>query len=127
MAPQSDSSASGDRQIPPIERKGDSTSRRVLEDVMRQTAALNAVEHGIQVSELESLVEVAHRLREHEFQLDPVVIELVRATLARQLKSTGQSSEQFSAVAQRVAQTLFENPETQERLRSLWAWLTSVK
>ena len=127
MTSQSDSSAGNDGVPRPVFRSGDSTSRRVLEDVLRQTAALDSVEQGIQFADLEVLVKVARRFRGVEFQFDPVVIELVRATLARQLKDSGQSNDQFSAVTEKVARTLFDNPETQERLRSLWARLSAVE
>ncbi len=126
MGPQSESTPGGERYVQPATRSGDSTSRRVLEDVIKQTAALNSAEQREQLANLQSLTEVARRLPGVEFQFDPVVIELVRATLARQIKNSGQSAEQFEAVVARVARTLFDNPETQERLRSLWSRLSVV-
>ena len=126
MGPQSDPASGGERYVQPAARSGDSTSRRVLEDVIKQTAALNSAEQREQLANLQSLTEVARRLPGVEFQFDPVVIELVRATLSRQMKNSGQSAEQFEAVVARVARTLFDNPETQERLRSLWSRLGVV-
>jgi hypothetical protein len=125
MVSQSDPAAGSEGTPRPAFRSGDSTSRRVLEDVLKRTAALNTVEQQINAQELEALVEVAHRFPGMEFQFDPVVIELVRATLGRQVKPAGQTNEQFAAVAERVARTLFDNPETQERLRSLWIRLSA--
>ena len=127
MSSQSESSAGSDGNLRPALRSGDSTSRRVFEDVLKQTAALDSVEQGIHPADLELLIDVARRLRGMEFQFDPVVIELVRVTLARQLKNAGQSAEQFAVVADRVARTLFENPETEARLRSLWVRLSAVE
>ncbi len=127
MASQSESSAGSDGSIRPAARGGDSTPRRVLEDVLKQTAALNAAEHGIHPADLELLIDVARRLRGMEFRLDPVVIELVRVTLARQLKNAGQTEEQFKVIVDRVAKTLFENPESEARLRSLWVQLSAVE
>ena len=127
MASQSESSAGSEGNPRPVTRSGDSAPRRVLEDVLKLTAALNATEQGIDPADLKTLVDVARRLRDFEFQLDPVVIELVRVSLARQMKYSGHSEEQFTAVADRVARTLFENPETEARLRSLWLLLTAVE
>ena len=108
-------------------RAGDSTSRRVLEDVFKQTAALYSLEQGSDPADLEPLLEVARRLRGIPFQLEPVLVELVRATLRRQLKVAWQSDEQLAAVADRVARSLYENPETQERLNALWERLRAVE
>lgn len=127
MVPQPNSSAENDGNQLPNLRPGDSTPRRVFEAVLQQTVALDASEQGISIAEWKVLVKVARRLRGMEFQFDPVVIELVRATLSSQLKNSGQSAEQFAAVAERVARTLYENPESQERLRSLWARLSVVE
>ena len=125
MSSQSESSAADG--VRPTPRSGDSTSRRVLEDVIQQTAALNAKDAGIHPADLEALLDVARRFRGVEFQLEPVVYELVRVTLTRQLRHAGQTDEQFAVVANRVAQTLFENPETRERLSSLWVQLSAVE
>lgn len=107
-------------------RSGDSTSRRVLEDVLKQTAALYSVENATDPSDLEPLLEVARRYRGMEFQLDPVLIELVRATLRRQVSQNSQSEEQLAVLADRVAHTLYENPETLQRFNALWIKLLSV-
>ena len=127
MAAQSESSAgsAGDRPAPL--RSGDSTPRRVLEDVLKQTAALYSLEHASHPADLEPLLEVARRLRGMEFELEPVLVELVRATLRRQLKPAWQSEEQLAAVADRVARTLFENPDTHARLKALWDRLCAVE
>ena len=123
--PESSAGSAGDR--PASLRSGDSTSRRVLEDVLKQTAALYSLEQGSHPADLEPLLEVARRLRGIEFQLEPVLVELVRATLRHQLQPAGQSEEQLAAVANRVARTLFENPETQARLNALWLRLCAVE
>ena len=127
MAAQSESSAGSAGERPAPLRSGDSTSRRVLEDVLKQTAALYSLEQDSNPADLEPLLEVARRLRGIEFQLEPVLVELVRATLRHQRQPAGQSEEQLAAVANRVARTLFENPETQARLNALWLRLCAVE
>ena len=106
-------------------RSGDSVSRRVLEDVLKQTASLYSFETPTNPADLEPLREVAHRLSGMSFGLSPVVVELVRAMLRRQLKGLWTSEEQLIAVSDRVAETLFENPDTNERLEKLWTRLTT--
>ncbi len=127
MAAQSDSSAGSAGERPAPLRSGDSTSRRVLEDVLKQTAALYSLEQGSDPADLEPLREVARRLRGAAFSLEPVLVEMVRATLRRQLKPAWESEEQLAAVADRVARTLFENPETHARLNTLWDRLCAVE
>jgi hypothetical protein len=127
MTSQSDSSTGSAGERPAPLRRGDSTPRRVLEDVLNQTAALYALELGSDPSDLEALAEVARRLRGVEFELQPVLVELVRATLRRQLKSVWHSEQQFTEVADRVANTLYENPVTHARLQALWIRLSAVE
>jgi hypothetical protein len=117
--------SAGDR--PAQFKSGDSTSRRVLEDVIKQTAALYSLEQTSDPADLEPLVEVARRFPDAEFELDPVLIELVTAALRRQMTQLGKSHEQLKVVANRVAQALYENPETQTRLSALWLRLLAVK
>ena len=119
------SAGSNERPIPT--KSGDSTSRRVLEDVLKQTAALYSLEQASDPQDLEPLLEVARQHPGAEFQLDPVLIDLVRATLRRQLKQTGSSEEQLNTIADRVARTLFEHPETHARLNALWIRLLAVE
>ena len=127
MTSQSETSSgsAGERPIPL--RSGDSTPRRVLEDVLKQTAALYTLEHASNPADLEPLLEVARRWRGAEFELEPVLVELVRATLRRQLTPAWQSEKQLAAVADRVARTLFENPDSHARLKALWVRLCAVQ
>ncbi|QDT55804.1 hypothetical protein Pan44_38520 [Caulifigura coniformis] len=124
MAAASNSPA-GDNRRPSAFRPGDSVSRRVLEDVIRQTASLYSFETPTDPADLAPLRDVATKLKGADFGLEPVVIELVTAMLRRQLKGLWTSEEQLSSVAGRVAETLFENPETSERLEKLWARLNA--
>jgi hypothetical protein len=121
----SSNNPSGDPPRHPVFRSGDSTSRRVLEDVLRQTASLYSFEPPVDPADLQPLQEVAARLGGTPFALDPVVNELVKAMLRRQLKAFWTSEEQLVSVAERVAQTLFENPDAHDRLENLWLRLTA--
>jgi hypothetical protein len=116
---------SGEGSRPSTFRTGDSVSRRVLEDVLKQTASLYSFEAPTNPADLEPLREVAGRLKGASFGLAPVVQELVQAMLRRQLRGLWTSEEQVLEVANRVAETLFENPESNERLEKLWARLSA--
>lgn len=101
-------------------RSEDSMSRQALEAVLKQTAALNAMTQGND----EACQEVARRLAGIAFQWEPA-LELVRVTLRKQ--GLFQSESQFEAISQRVAEALFENPESHARLEAFWRQLTSGK
>jgi len=125
MTSQSGSSpgSGGDRPF----RSGDSTSRRMLEAVFKQTEELYSQELVTDPADLESLKEVARRYPDAPFEKETVGVEIVRATLRRQLKESLQSDEQLEAIANRVAQTLFENPDSHARWSALWSRLIAVK
>ena len=124
MAASSDS-PSGQNSRSSSFRTGDSVSRRVLEDVIKQTASLYSFETPTDPADLAPLREVAASLRGKEFGLDPVVLELVRAMLRKQLHGLWKSEQQLGEVANRVAESLFDNPESNERLGKLWDRLTA--
>jgi hypothetical protein len=124
MTAQSASSGGDNRDR--LYRSGDSTPRRFLEEVVRQTTAIYSVELASDPADLETLRQVAKRFPGAPFQLQPVLVELVRSLLQRQLKSTLQSEEQLTKLADRVAQTLYENPESHARLKELWDRLAVV-
>ncbi len=98
-------------------------SRHALEAVLKQTAALNAMPGEND----EACREVARRLAGMPFQLEPVLVELVRATLRTQESGLFQSEEQSNAIVQRVAGALYDNPETHARLSAFWEQLTAMK
>ncbi len=124
MTPEPGAAANSDNRPSPT-RNGDSTSRRVLEDVLKQTAALYSLEQSSDPADLESLREIARKHGPVEFQ-ESVVFDLVRATLRRQLKPSSETEARFVAIVDRVARTLFENPETHARLKALWTQLIAV-
>lgn len=108
----------GDRPVP--FRPGDSTSRRVLEEVLQQTATMYSLEPGIEPGDLGPLLEVARRFPNAPFEFDPVMVELVRTAFRRQLGGAWKTVDELNAAADRVARTLYENPESHARLSTLW-------
>jgi hypothetical protein len=106
-------------------RSEDSMSRQALEEVLKQTAALNALTQDGDASCLEALLDVARRFPGMSFQLEPVLMELVRAALRAQAGRDFPADERFTAIVERVAHALFENPDTHARLSSFWQQLTT--
>jgi len=107
-------------------RSQDSMSREALEEVLKQTAALNPLTANGDQASLEALLAVARRYPGVEFQCEPVLVELVRAALGVQAGGGFQSEEQFGLIVKRVANELFANPETHARLNSLWQHLNAA-
>ena len=120
MASSEHSSAggAGDRPVP--FRAGDSTSRRVLEEVLKQTATMYSLEPGVEPGDLKLLLEVARRFPDAPFTFDPVMVELVRTSFRRQLGGAWKTVDELNAAADRVARTLYENPDSHARLSTLW-------
>jgi hypothetical protein len=96
----------------------------LLESVLRQTEAVCNADDPIDGRDVEAVRAVARRHRGVPFALDPVLVELVQAVLRGQLQSALNSPEAWRAICVRVAQTLFEDPASHDRLRAFWARLS---
>ena len=77
MAPSSDNSPDSQ----PRPARGDSVSRRVLEDVLKQTASLYSFEPPTDPGDLVVLKDVARRHPNAPFSLDPVAVSYTHLTL----------------------------------------------
>lgn len=108
-------------------KRGDSTSRRVLEEVLKQTATLYSLEPTSEPADLEPLKEVARQFAGHPLELEPVGVELIFAALKHRMSRGFASDGEIRTIAERVARTLFENPEAHERLSALWVRLSASK
>jgi hypothetical protein len=78
-----------------------------------------------ELADPEVLREVARRYRDRPFELEPVLIELVHASLESQNKLLGQADADRHWSRQ-IADLLFEDPAAHERLKLLWARLTAA-
>ena len=107
----------------------DRNSRRDLfEEVMRQTqelcdegAEINGTE--INSAEKEAILEVARKFQGQPFSLDPVLGELVRAVLRSRLPERAGSGAAWREISAEIAETLFEDPVSRDRLERFWSRL----
>jgi hypothetical protein len=100
---------------------------QLLEQVIRQTLMLDqstAAENHVQV---QALREVASRHGGAEFALDPIAVEMVQAIFSAQFSGSSAASDRWQTVSRRVAETLYEDPVSRDRLAALWARLAEAK
>ncbi len=60
-------------------------------------------------------------------ELDPVVVDLVHATLASQFPLFGSQQRNWRAVSEKIARVLWDDPTARERLQKLWNELSVPK
>lgn len=106
-----------EREQTPAPARGDSAPRKLLQEVLQKTVAMNlSVGEGV---DPEMLREVARRYPDRPFELDPVLIELVHAILEKQNKLLGTADSDWH-MSRHIADLLFEDPAAHERLKLLW-------
>ena len=69
---------------------------------------------------LRDLKQVAARYSDAAFSLEPVAVELVRAVVGPAYRKLAGSDEAWQAMTRSIAQTLFDDARTRERLERLW-------
>lgn len=69
---------------------------------------------------MEAIQEVARRHRNAPFALDPVLVELVQTILRIQFGDHPEWAAAWQGASGPVAQTLYEDPVSRERLELLW-------
>lgn len=111
-----------EREQPPAPARGDSAPRKLLQEVLRETAASMGMSAG-DLADPEVLREVARRYRDRPFELEPVLVELVHAALENQFGSALDSDRHMS---HQIAESLYEDPAAHERLKALWGRLTAA-
>lgn len=129
-------SSDGERQFnarsreecPPADGAGaaanEALGRDLLDSVLRQTAQTSASDDAVTADDLAALRQVAVRHRGEPLICQPVVVELVQAVLSEQFRPVVTTAESWQAMCSGIAQTLFEDPVSRERLDSLWARLS---
>lgn len=127
-SPRSEPEQTGDaRQPVPAERLSEdlpTPDRALLETVLRQTLASCTSDDPTDTADMEAVEQVARRRRGQPFALDPVVVELVEAMLQAEFHVKPNASEVWSGMSLQLAQTLFEDPLSRHRLKTLWARLS---
>lgn len=100
--------------------------RGLLEHVLAQTDQRNGAAGGVDRDVLIALREVANRHRGLPFCLDPIACELVRAVLKGNFPGPADHPP-FVQMFRQIALTLFEDPNTCERLQEFWTRLSQVE
>jgi hypothetical protein len=96
----------------------------LLERVIRETIADSSLETSGDLRE--KLLEVARRYPQSQLELDPVVIDLVKAVLGPQFARSVEGLTGGDEMATCIAQTLFADAAARERLNSLWTNLSEA-
>jgi len=105
------------REQPTAEENG---YRALLDLVLQQTLLAQGTEVDEKSDTLDALVEVARRRSGEPFALDPVAIELVQTALRNPFRGLVKSDQQWQTMTRQVAQTLYDDPTSHDRLSSLW-------
>lgn len=95
----------------------------LLNSVLRQTAQTGESSDAVTGNDLSALRDVAARYRGRPLVLEPVVVELVQAVLSEQFQPVVVTAESWNTMCHGIAQTLFDDPVSRDRLDSLWARL----
>jgi len=97
----------------------------LLERVLEETLSNGAVSH-LEPVELRALAAVAKRYPGTSLTVDPIAVELVESILKTRFRGLDVSDMFWREVSQRIATTLYEAPDTQERLERLWSQLSEL-
>lgn len=118
-----DEIAAGDS---PSAAASEALGRELLDSVLRQTAKNQPAEdagEAASAADLAALQTVAQRHGGKPLLVEPVVIELVQAVLSEQFQPLIASDESWQTMCSGIAQTLYDDPVSRERLDTLWSRL----
>jgi len=93
---------------------------RVLERVLEWAEATLRSDDPLEVADIEAVRQVARRHPGAGLVLDPVVVELVRAMLQAQFHAHPDWFPVWESASVVIGRTLFEDPESRQRLEVLW-------
>lgn len=106
---------------PPAEELTARPPRQNLLDQILTETALGELSDGQYSGEDAKLLrEVAARYPTEAFDLEPVAVELVRAVVGEPFRELIGGHEQWCSMTYEIAQTLFDDPRSRQRLQSLW-------
>jgi hypothetical protein len=98
---------------------GRNTARRVLDQILSQTFGQASSDQ----TSLEAFAPVAQRLGHQPFGLTPVVEELVGCAIQRTFPKMTFESPTGREMIRDVAQSLYADPRSVERLKQIWSRL----
>jgi len=116
----------------PADSAGDAKSRppvdpELLEDVLRQILMGGDQAAAADPEAVAALKHLGERYLGHPFELDPLVVELVRAVLGEPYRRLAGSADLWRTMTAGVAQTLYDDPASRQRLHDLWRRLTGAE
>jgi hypothetical protein len=97
--------------------------REALESVLQWAEATLKSDDPLEVADVEAVREVARRHRGVPLALDPIVVELVQALLRTYFQTRPSWLPVWQNACRVVAETLFEDPVSHDRLEVLWSRL----
>lgn len=104
---------------PPAE----SASRQeLLEQVLQATLAFGPGNEQLRPEDLNVLLSVARRRRAEPLSQETVT-ELVAAILRQRFRSLATTRDQWDRLTGQIAETMWQDPQTQPRLHDLWTKL----
>lgn len=104
-----------------------SDESHLLEQVLASTSFAGGEINALPAEELEALRQVARRHSGGVLSVQPVLEELIEAILGKQLRALAPSSAGRREMVVEIAQTLFDDSISRERLESLWLGLLESK
>jgi hypothetical protein len=96
-------------------------AKGLLEQVLEQTPS-NAPSEADRAL-LDALTEIARRHQRRELSRDPILVDLLQEVLVRQFPRSGTAGS-WRSIAEKIATTLFEDPESHRRLARFWTRLS---
>jgi hypothetical protein len=106
-------------------QRPDPRDSNLLERVLQETLADRSVEQ-LSAEEMEALTAVARRHRGASLVLEPIAVELVEATLRSRFGELQMAESFWQQASRRIAATLYDSPDSQQRLSHLWCQLCEL-
>ncbi|HXT57313.1 MAG TPA: hypothetical protein VN699_01710 [Pirellulales bacterium] len=104
-----------------------SEESRLLEQVLASTSFATGEVNSLPAEELDALRQVARRHSGDVLSVQPVLEELIEAILGKSLRALAPPPAARRAMVAEIAQTLFDDAVTRERLETLWLELRESK
>lgn len=98
----------------------------LLEQVLQETLFGSGAAGLLDEPLLAALVEVARRHPGRPLSLDPVMVDLVQAIVRINLGQYSRSDADWQAMSRRIAETLWEDQPSHERLERFWTRLSEA-
>lgn len=107
--------------VEPPENTKESRDRALLDEVLRET--VTGETEALLPEEFAALQDVARRLGDEAFAVEPIGTALVEALLKLRWNEFNLQDSAWQDVTQSIADVLFDHPEVEDRLRRLWLGL----